>query len=117
MPTNLEEGKLYISVEFCTALHLCCCGCGNKVVTPLSPHRWQMTFDGETVSLHPSIGNWSYPCQSHYWIERSQVVPARKWSQREIAKGRLRDGLARRAYYQVEQNQPVDAQGVVTMLW
>ena len=37
----------------------CCCGCGEEVVTPFSPAQWQMSFDGEAVSLHPSIGNWN----------------------------------------------------------
>src|SRR5688572_11055762 len=25
------------------------------------------------VSLSPSIGNWSFPCQSHYWIENNRL--------------------------------------------
>ena len=31
-------------------------------------------FDGRTISLNPSIGNWSYPCRSHYWIKGNRVV-------------------------------------------
>jgi hypothetical protein len=37
MPEVIEEGVLYISVEYCTSVHKCACGCGNEVVTPLSP--------------------------------------------------------------------------------
>ncbi|WP_328708865.1 DUF6527 family protein [Microbispora hainanensis] len=72
-PENLEEGILYISIPFTSVLHLCCCGCGREVVTPLNPRDWRLIFDGETVSLEPSIGNWSFPCQSHYWIRNSTV--------------------------------------------
>ena len=68
MPDSLDEGIVYMSMRFATVLHLCCCGCGNEVVTPLDPTEWQMTFDGRSVSLSPSIGNWSFDCQSHYWI-------------------------------------------------
>ena len=67
-PPVLEPGVLYISMEYATVLHLCCCGCGNQVVTPLAPARWRLTYDGRAVSLSPSIGNHSFPCRSHYWI-------------------------------------------------
>jgi hypothetical protein len=80
IPEALEEGILYISLEYATALHKCACGCGREVVTPLSPKDWKMIFDGKSVSLYPSIGNWQFPCRSHYWIENSQVVDANKWA-------------------------------------
>ena len=59
MPDRLDPGVLYISIEYATAAHLCCCGCGVEVVTPLTPTDWKMTFDGETISLWPSVGNWN----------------------------------------------------------
>ncbi|WP_318271273.1 hypothetical protein [Sphingobacterium cellulitidis] len=37
MPEKVEEGVLYVSIEYCTAIHKCVCGCGHEVVTPLSP--------------------------------------------------------------------------------
>ena len=73
IPKELDEGVLYISNRFRTASHLCCCGCGQKVVTPLNPAGWQLTDNGETVSLRPSIGLGTFPCRSHYWIRRSRV--------------------------------------------
>jgi Family of unknown function (DUF6527) len=66
MPKLLDDGVLYVSMTYATASHRCFCGCGMKVVTPLSPTDWRLTFDGDSLSLHPSIGNWSYPCRSHY---------------------------------------------------
>jgi hypothetical protein len=88
IPGNIEEGILYISMEHCVAIHLCICGCGNKVVTPISPTDWQLTYDGKTISLFPSIGNWSFNCESHYWITKNRVEFARKWSKKEIKKFR-----------------------------
>jgi len=91
VPSNLEDGVLYVSIPYATAVHKCCCGCGNEVVTPLSPTDWRLTFDGESVSLSPSVGNWSFDCQSHYWIRRNQVRWARRWGKDEVDAGRARD--------------------------
>jgi hypothetical protein len=93
IPDRLEDGVLYVSIPFVTAVHKCCCGCGNQVVTPFSRTDWKLIFDGESVSLSPSIGNWSFPCQSHYWIEHDRVKWTAKWTPREIASGRTRDAL------------------------
>jgi hypothetical protein len=100
IPRELEDGKLYVSIAFATAAHKCCCGCGSEVVTPLSPTDWSLIFDGETVSLDPSIGNWSFKCQSHYWIRRNRVDWARRWSRREIEAGRAHDRLAKQEYFE-----------------
>jgi hypothetical protein len=98
IPEDLEQGTLYVSMRFATASHLCCCGCGNKVVTPISPTDWQLTSNGKSVSLDPSIGNWSFPCQSHYWIRNNRVYWAAQWSQSQIEHGRLRDRNAKGNY-------------------
>ena len=60
-PAN-TDGILYVSMEYATATHLCACGCGLTVVTPISPTDWQISYNGRTVSLYPSIGNRSFPC-------------------------------------------------------
>jgi Family of unknown function (DUF6527) len=91
LPEHLAQGVVYVSIEFATAAHLCVCGCGQAVYTPLSPTDWSVVYDGETISLSPSIGNWSLPCRSHYWIRRDRVVWARAWSQERIDKGRTAD--------------------------
>jgi len=99
IPDKLRDGTLYISISFATAVHKCCCGCGNEVVTPISPTDWMLLFDGETVSLDPSIGNWNFPCQSHYWIKHNDVIWALRWSAKEIAAGRAADRLAKQRKY------------------
>jgi hypothetical protein len=99
VPTVLQEGKLYISIRYRTSVHLCACGCGNKVVTPIKPAKWHLTYDGATVSLSPSVGNWQFPCRSHYVIRHNKVDWARPWSDEQVRAGRERDALALRDYY------------------
>jgi hypothetical protein len=90
-PDKLEPGELYLAMEFGTAVHLCACGCGTRVITPFSPTDWQMSFDGETVSLKPSVGNWTLPCRSHYWVRSGRIEWAGDMSQEEVNAGRKRD--------------------------
>lgn len=101
VPRELEPGILYISMDYATAVHSCCCGCGDRVVTPFTPTDWRMTFDGETISLHPSVGNWNQKCRSHYVIQRGRVLKAGPWSQGQIEAERLRDKKAKAAHYGV----------------
>ena len=73
VPAELEEGVLYVCLDCDVVIHKCACGCGEKVVLPLSPEHWNLTYDGE-VTLSPSIGNYQYECQSHYFIRNGNVV-------------------------------------------
>lgn len=84
IPEQLQPGVLYISRRFKTASHICCCGCGMKVVTPLNPAKWTLSDHDSSVSLSPSVGNWSFPCRSHYLIIRNHVRWARQLNQRQI---------------------------------
>lgn len=99
MPDELQPGILYVSVRFKSIQHLCCCGCGRKVVTPLSPTSWSMEYDGRSVSLRPSIGNWQKDCKSHYFIIENRVHWARGWSEEEIALGLRHDVESKVDYY------------------
>lgn len=99
IPKELEDNVLYISIRFRTAIHKCACGCGIKTVTPLSPTDWKLTFNGKSVSLYPSIGNWSFPCQSHYWISKNNVEWSPKWSKEMIEKGREESKNIKESYY------------------
>lgn len=99
IPDTLEEGVVYISIEYATAMHLCCCGCGREVSTQLSPTDWRLTFDGRTISLCPSIGRWSWPCQAHYWIEGNRVRWAGPMLRGAIEAGRARERAKKAAYF------------------
>lgn len=102
IPDQLEEGIIYISIEYCTAIHLCVCGCRNKVVTPISPADWKLTFNGKSISLYPSIGNWSFDCQSHYWIKDGKVEWSESWSKDQILNVREYDAEVKIKYYKTE---------------
>jgi hypothetical protein len=103
IPFDLDEGKLYVSMEYATAVHLCCCGCGSEVVTTLHPKRWTLSYDGEGVSLHPSVGSWSLPCRSHYVIRNNRVVWGPEWSADRIAIARIRDAADIRTHFAADQ--------------
>lgn len=98
IPSDLENGILYITVEYKTAVHLCACGCGNKIITPITPTDWKLVYDGRTVTLKPSIGNWNFDCRSHYWIKRNQIIKAPSWSEINIEDGRKLDQKVKRKY-------------------
>ena len=99
IPRELKRNTVYVSIPYATAIHNCCCGCGNRVVTPLSPADWRLIFDGSSVSLEPSIGNWSFPCRSHYWIRNNCVIWSDEWTDDEIDAARSRDAHAHAAYF------------------
>lgn len=86
IPEEIEEDKLYISIEYDVAKHKCPCGCGTEIVTPLSPVGWKLIYNGDTVSLEPSIGNWQQDCKSHYYIKNDQFVWAGKISESNMEK-------------------------------
>ena len=98
IPERLEDGVLYICEQYRTVAHNCCCGCGQEVITPLGPADWSLRRDGGTVTLHPSIGNWGFPCRSHYFIRRNQVVWAKSMTRSEVERVRRRDQRDKAAY-------------------
>lgn len=70
---RMETGVLYISEKYETAIHLCACGCGEQVVTPLDDgtKHWQKTGTRDSVTLRPSIGNpW---CKAHYYVTENKI--------------------------------------------
>ena len=73
IPDLLEENKLYISEQYKTAIHLCLCGCGEKTITPLGGGQfWDLIKEKNgIVSLIGSIGNYNFPCKSHYIITKN----------------------------------------------
>jgi hypothetical protein len=95
VPSPLEDGVIYVSIPFGTVIHKCCCGCGDKVVTPLTPVDWSVIFDGQSVSLYPSIGRWDATCRSHYWIDHNRVIWAENWSRAQIQAGKAAEARTR----------------------
>lgn len=104
VPRELEPGVLYVSMDYGTAVHSCCCGCGEQVVTPFTPTDWKMTYDGESISLTPSVGNWHSACRSHYIIRNGRVLEAVSWSRAQVDAEHQRDKAAKTRFYQVRES-------------
>lgn len=105
IPDDLVDGRLYVSVRFGTVVHLCACGCGEEVITPLGPSEWKMVFDGVSISLEPSIGNWGFQCRSHYWIDRNEIRWARSFGVLEVERVRKANRQRRNMYF--ARNRPL----------
>lgn len=105
MPKQLEPGVLYVSERFSTAAHLCACGCGEKIRTPLGPTEWTVTSGSTGPSLRPSIGNWQKPCRSHYWILQGEVHWSGDWSEDQVLAGRASEAQRREKYHRQIQRE------------
>lgn len=105
MPKTMEEGVLYYSKEYKTAAHLCACGCGEKIRTPITPTEWSISNSPAGPSLYPSIGNWQKKCRSHYWIASGRIKWADQWSTEQIEAGRRGEESRRRNYYASQTKQ------------
>ena len=84
VPETLVDGILYVSMSFATVAHNCFCGCGTEVNIPLGRSQWTLTYDGDSISLCPSIGNAGFECRSHYWIRNNRVLWLPRFTQAEI---------------------------------
>ncbi len=111
VPSELAPDKLYISTRYRTASHLCACGCGRQVVTPIKPSKWEFTYNGDTISLWPSIGRWQLPCKSHYIIREGEVVWARAFSEEEAESVRHQDAQGLRRYYEDRSTSTAEGPG------
>jgi Family of unknown function (DUF6527) len=99
VPKELEPGFLYVSKEFGIAGHMCPCGCGNKIITPIGPTDWSLTIKKSKPTLYPSIGNWQIPCRSHYWIKDGSIQWSSQWTKDQILTGRQKEEERRKSYY------------------
>jgi hypothetical protein len=99
LPKELEEGFLYVSIEFGVAGHLCPCGCKNKIITPLDSTEWTFKEVNNKPTLFPSIGNWQLPCKSHYWITDGVIEWSYQWSNKQIKEGRKAEDKKRKSHY------------------
>lgn len=115
IPEELNEGVMYISESYKTIVHRCCCGCGQEVVTPLSPVDWQLKKERKLITIRPSIGNWNYPCQSHYLITRNKVEWAGRMAKLQIQRTQERDQRDKEGYIaKINAKKTTDTEHVVT---
>ena len=71
---KVKEGELWISMKYGIVSLSCPCGCGNATDLPIAPNKWSITFDGDKVSISPSILASYFKCKSHYHITNNQIV-------------------------------------------
>lgn len=107
IPKYLDVGFLYVSKKFDIAAHICPCGCGTKIVTPLGPCEWSFSEKKGRPTLYPSIGNWQIPCKSHYWIKNGQIEWSYTWTDEEIEAGRKAEQQKRELYYQNKKRSQI----------
>jgi len=91
MPQVLESDILYVSITYLLMVHLCACGCKEKVVLPIHPKQWRFTYNGADVTVYPSVGNIETACNSHYWITNGDVEWSANISSTEAVRKRARD--------------------------
>jgi len=99
VPKALEPATLYVSERYKVAVHLCACGCENKVTTPLGPAEWAFHSENGKPTLYPSIGNWQIPCKSHYWIKNGEIIWSYAWTDEQIERGRTNDQQRLEEYF------------------
>ena len=114
VPKELKPGLLYVSEEFGAAVHLCACGCGSKVSTPLGPTEWTIQETTSGPSLSPSVGNWQLACKSHYWIRGGRIEWSGRWTAEQIAAGRRAEEERRSAHYNALDRKDG---GILRKLW
>lgn len=72
---EFEGGKIYISRKYHGAAHLCLCGCGLYVFMDINHENynygWDLIENNGKITFSPSIGNFQYPCKSHYIITKN----------------------------------------------
>lgn len=116
MPKELESGVLYFAEQYGAAAHLCACGCGSKIRTPIGPTEWSIENGAAGVSLSPSVGNWQRPCKSHYWISDGEIEWSVPWTDAQVVAGRDREN-ARRASYFAAERRGYTQPGFFRRLW
>lgn len=99
LPTKLEPGILYFSKKYGVAGHLCPCGCGNKIITPLGKTEWHLKVKNGKPTLYPSLGNWQLSCRSHYFIIDGEIEWSYQWSDDQIKTGWHAEELKRKSYF------------------
>jgi hypothetical protein len=100
IPTELDPGILYVSKKYGVAGHLCPCGCGNKIMTPLGKIEWHLTIRKGEPTLDPSLGNWQLPCKSHYWIINGEIEWSYQWSEEQIKAEHNKEEARRKLYFE-----------------
>lgn len=99
LPQELDSGILYVSKKYSIVGHLCPCGCGNKIITPLGSTEWKLKIRKGKPTLYPSLGNWQLSCKSHYWIIDGEIEWSYQWDDDQIKRGQKAEDMRRKFYF------------------
>jgi len=75
---QMEQGKVYVVDRYQTTSHLCCCGCGERIVMSIDSLGWKYSEKDNRPTFSPSIGGFGLPCKSQYSIRDGEVIWHRK---------------------------------------
>ena len=70
---EMQEGRLYLSIKEMTASHLCACGCGRIVETPLGRDGWSLLLSEGNITIRPAIKSIVSGCGAKYNITNNLV--------------------------------------------
>lgn len=73
IPTDLEDGVVYLSEEYEIAALKCACGCGHTITLLVGDGHQVDNLDG-VPDISPSIGAWDAPCKSHFCVKKGEIV-------------------------------------------
>ena len=79
-----------------------------------SQNRPHWSFELKGGLFYPSIGNWQFPCKSHYWISGGEIRWAEEWTPEQIEAGREAEDQRRRRYYRERDRQQI---GILKRFW
>jgi hypothetical protein len=99
LPQELDSGILYVSKKYGIAGHLCPCGCGNKIISPLGRTEWHLKVKNGKPTLYPSLGNWQLSCRSHYYIIDGEIEWSYQWNDDQIKRGQNAEDMRRKNYF------------------
>ncbi len=70
---DMEEGIVYVSERTWQSSHLCACGCGDEILTPLVRGGWKhVVNEKDEITLFPSVTSES--CDSTYSINQGYAI-------------------------------------------
>jgi len=112
MPNTFDQGVLYVSHKYQIAGHLCACGCGEKVWTPLGHTDWSVKMSKNGPSMRPSIGNGQLNCKSHYIIRNGSVLWCKTITDEDTEFDLNAAAMRRKDYY----NNLYEKQGLINKI-
>jgi len=73
MKSEMEAEKVYMAENKTQATHLCPCGCGTEILTPLGRGGYRaLENSDESLTISPQIEH--SPCSNNYKLYKGYVI-------------------------------------------